>query len=49
MRYMMFVLSSLAPDVPADESDVDLWIDPLDADGTRILGEVLAPASQTLE
>ena len=45
MKYMMFVVSSLEPDTPLDESDVDLWVDPLDAAGKRIIGEVLQPPS----
>jgi hypothetical protein len=45
MKYMMFVVTSLEPDAEKDESDVDLWVDPLDASGKRIIGEVLQPAS----
>ena len=43
MKYMMFVVSSAAPDEVPDDSDVDLWVDPLDASGKRIMGEVLEP------
>lgn len=43
MKYMMFVVSSLEPDNPLDDSDVDLWVDPLDAAGKRIIGQVLEP------
>lgn len=43
MKYMMFVVTSLTPDEVPDESDVDLWVDPLDASGKRIIGEVLEP------
>lgn len=42
MKYMMFVVSDAQPDSPSDESDIDLWVDPLDASGKRIIGEVLA-------
>jgi hypothetical protein len=45
MKYMMFVVSSLEPDTEKDDSDVDLWVDPLDASGKRIIGEVLQPPS----
>ncbi|MCC2031692.1 YciI family protein [Microbacterium allomyrinae] len=45
MKFMMFVVSSAQPDQPSDESDIDLWVDPLDASGKRVIGEVLAPAS----
>src|SRR5688572_26391471 len=47
MKYMMFVVSSLEPDTEPDQSDVDLWVDPLDASGKRIIGEVLAPVSDS--
>lgn len=43
MKYMMFVVSDAQPDEISDESDIDLWVDPLDASGKRIIGEVLAP------
>mgnify|MGYP001086253812 FL=1 len=42
---MMFVVTSLELDAETDESDVDLWVDPLDAAGKRIIGEVLQPTS----
>ena len=45
MKYMMFVVTSLEPDAETDESDVDLWVDPLDASGKRVIGEVLQPTS----
>jgi len=45
MKYMMFVVSDSQPDQPQDDSDVDLWVDPLDASGKRIIGDVLEPAS----
>ncbi len=47
MRYMMFVVSDAQPDSPLDESDVDLWVDPLDSTGKRIIGEVLAPVRES--
>ncbi|GAA1924087.1 hypothetical protein GCM10009775_15530 [Microbacterium aoyamense] len=47
MKYMMFVVSSLEPDAVSDESDVDLWVDPLDASGKRIIGEVLMPPKES--
>ncbi|WP_127473394.1 YciI family protein [Microbacterium sulfonylureivorans] len=45
MKFMMFVVSDAQPDQPSDESDIDLWVDPLDASGKRVIGEVLAPVS----
>ena len=45
MKYMMFVVSDPQPDSSPDESDIDLWVDPLDASGKRVIGEVLAPVS----
>ena len=45
MKYMMFVITSLEPDAEPDESDVELWVDELDASGKRVLGEVLQPTS----
>lgn len=47
MKYMMFVVSDAQPDSPLDESDVDLWVDPLDASGKRVIGEVLAPVKES--
>jgi len=47
MKYMMFVVSDTQPDSPRDESDVDLWVDPLDASGKRVIGEVLAPQADS--
>ena len=47
MKYMMFVVSSLEPDAETDESDIDLWVDPLDASGKRVIGEVLAPPKES--
>jgi len=47
MKYMMFVVTSLEPDTEPDDSDVDLWVDPLDASGKRIIGEVLEPPTSS--
>ena len=47
MKYMMFVVSDAQPDSPKDESDIDLWVDPLDASGKRVIGEVLAPTAES--
>ncbi len=47
MKYMMFVVADPEPDDPRDESDIDEWVDPLDAAGKRIIGEVLAPLAET--
>ncbi|MET0735601.1 MAG: YciI family protein [Microbacterium sp.] len=47
MKYMMFVVSSLEPDAEPDETDIDLWVDPLDAAGKRVIGEVLAPPKES--
>ncbi|WP_434318235.1 YciI family protein [Leifsonia sp. P73] len=47
MKYMMFVITDSQPDTETDESDVDLWVDPLDASGKRIIGEVLQPQSES--
>lgn len=43
MKYMMFVVTSATPDATPDDSDVNLWVDPLDASGKRVIGEVLEP------
>jgi hypothetical protein len=47
MKYMMFVVRDPQPDSPTDESDIDLWVDPLDASGKRVIGEVLAPVRES--
>ena len=47
MKFMMFVVSDAQPDQPSDESDIDLWVDPLDASGKRIIGEILAPGAES--
>lgn len=47
MKFMMFVVSDPNPDSTTDESDIDLWVDPLDAAGKRLIGEVLAPPAES--
>ena len=47
MKFIMFVVSDAQPDSPLDESDIDLWVDPLDASGKRVIGEVLAPTAES--
>ena len=47
MKFMMFVVSDPQPDSEQDQSDIDLWVDPLDASGKRVIGEVLAPPSDS--
>lgn len=47
MKYMMFVITDSQPDTQTDESDVDLWVDELDASGKRIIGEVLQPQTES--
>ncbi|MCH6231586.1 YciI family protein [Microbacterium sp. CFH 31415] len=47
MKFMMFVVSDSQPDSEQDQSDIDLWVDPLDASGKRVIGEVLAPPSDS--
>ncbi|WP_137846153.1 YciI family protein [Microbacterium sp. 2FI] len=47
MKYMMFVVSDAQPDQPSDESDIDLWVDPLDSSGKRVIGEILAPPAES--
>lgn len=47
MKYMMFVITDSRPDTETDESDVDLWVDELDASGKRLIGEVLQPPSES--
>ncbi|MGA1837379.1 YciI family protein [Herbiconiux sp. 11R-BC] len=44
---MMFVLSDAAPDAVADESDVEVWVDELDASGRRLIGDILDPGNAT--
>ncbi|UAJ78567.1 hypothetical protein IT072_15125 [Leifsonia sp. ZF2019] len=45
MKYMMFVVTDPAPDSPADDSDVELWVDEFDSSGTRLTGDALEPPS----
>lgn len=47
MKYMMFVITDSQPDTESDESDVDLWVDELDASGKRLIGEVLQPQTES--
>ena len=47
MKFMMFVVSDAKPDSTSDESDIDLWVDPLDESGKRVIGEVLAPPAES--
>ncbi len=47
MKYMMFVITDSQPDTQTDESDVDLWVDELDASGKRLIGEVLQPQTES--
>ena len=47
MKFIMFVVSDAQPDSPADESDINGWVDPLDASGKRVIGEVLAPPAES--
>ncbi|WP_214467671.1 YciI family protein [Microbacterium flavescens] len=47
MKFMMFVVSDPQPDAPEDQSDIDLWVEPLDASGKRVIGEVLAPPADS--
>ncbi len=46
---MMFVVTDSNRDAVSDESDVDIWVNDLDAKGKRLIGEVLQPpASATV-
>ncbi|MGH1549251.1 YciI family protein [Leifsonia poae] len=47
MKYMMFVITDSQPDAERDESDVDVWVDELDAGGKRIIGEVLQAPTES--
>jgi hypothetical protein len=47
MKYMMFVITDSHPDTESDESDVDLWVNELDASGKRVMGEVLQPQTES--
>lgn len=48
MKFMMFVLTDPTPDTSSDESDVELWVDDLDARGERLMGDVLDPSRATV-
>ena len=47
MKYMMFVVTDSNPDSTKDDTDVDLWVDELEADGKRLIGEVLEPPAKS--
>jgi hypothetical protein len=47
MKYMMFVITDSQPDTERDESDVNLWVDELDAGGKRVIGEVLQAPTES--
>lgn len=47
MKYMMFVITDSTPDSERDESDIDLWVDELDASGKRVIGEVLQAPTES--
>ncbi|GAA2067669.1 MULTISPECIES: YciI family protein [Leifsonia] len=47
MKYMMFVVTDSQRDTVSDESDVDVWVDELDANGKRLIGEVLQAPSES--
>lgn len=47
MKYMMFVVTDSQRDNVSDESDVDVWVDELDANGKRLIGEVLQAPSES--
>ncbi len=44
MLFMMLVLADSSPDIEPDDSDVELWVDELDASGQRVVGDILAPS-----
>jgi len=47
MKYMMFVVTDTQRDTESDESDVNVWVDELDASGKRVIGEVLEPPAKS--
>jgi len=47
MKYMMFVVTDSQRDTVSDESDVDIWVDELDASGKRVIGEVLQAPTES--
>jgi hypothetical protein len=46
MKYLMLVITDANPDSPIDDSDIDLWVKPLDDSGKRIIGDPLTPVAQ---
>lgn len=44
----MFVLADSSPDRSPDESDVELWVNELDARNVRVMGDVLDPSLATV-
>jgi len=44
MLFMMLVLADTTPDAEPDDSDVELWVDALDATGQRVVGDILDPS-----
>ncbi|TDP99298.1 MULTISPECIES: YciI family protein [unclassified Leifsonia] len=47
MKYMMFVVTDSQRDTVSDESDVDIWVNELDAGGKRVIGEVLQAPTES--
>jgi hypothetical protein len=47
MKYLMLVITDANPDSPIDDSDIDLWVKPLDESGKRIIGDPLMPVAQS--
>ena len=47
MKYMMFVVTDSERDTVSDESDVDIWVNELDASGKRVIGEVLQAPTES--
>lgn len=47
MKYMMFVVTDSQRDSVSDESDVDIWVNELDASGKRVIGEVLQAPTES--
>lgn len=47
MKYMMFVVTDSQRDTVSDESDVDIWVNELDASGKRVIGEVLQAPTES--
>ncbi|WP_020077055.1 YciI family protein [Cryocola sp. 340MFSha3.1] len=47
MKYVMFVVTDSQRDTVSDESDVDIWVNELDASGKRVIGEVLQAPTES--